>query len=100
MALIDDGININQLESYPVGGRSFCPRTEDKAFNYPYYVSSSGHGTVMASLIYGICPRAQLYVLKLTDHIGRDGSRQITAKSAARVCPHPRAYSYCSGKDC
>ncbi|KAF3059759.1 putative intracellular serine protease protein [Daldinia childiae] len=85
VALIDDGININELEYYPVGGRSFCPRTEDKAFNYPYYVSSSGHGTVMASLIYRICPRAQLYVLKLADHLGRDGSRQITAKSAARA---------------
>ncbi|KAI1474288.1 subtilisin-like protein [Daldinia eschscholtzii] len=85
VALIDDGIDINELEYYPVGGRSFCPRTEDKAFNYPYYVSSSGHGTVMASLIYRICPRARLYVLKLADHIGRDWNRQITAKSAARA---------------
>ncbi|KAI3325915.1 subtilisin-like protein [Xylariaceae sp. AK1471] len=85
VALIDDGININELEYTPIGGRSFCPRNEDKSHNYPYYVSSSGHGTVMASQIYRICPRAQLYVLKIEDHADENGSRQITARSAAQA---------------
>ncbi|KAI8633882.1 hypothetical protein F5Y19DRAFT_462121 [Xylariaceae sp. FL1651] len=85
VALIDDGININELEYTPIGGRSFCPRNEDKSHNFPYYVSSSGHGTIMASQIYRICPRAQLYVLKLEDYADANGNRQITARSAAQA---------------
>ncbi|KAI1156417.1 hypothetical protein F4825DRAFT_475545 [Nemania diffusa] len=85
VALIDDGVNISELEYTPIGGRSFCPRTEDKSRNFPYYVSSSGHGTVMASQIYRICPRAQLYVLKLEDYADENGNRQITARSAAQA---------------
>ncbi|KAI1123723.1 hypothetical protein F5Y10DRAFT_285770 [Nemania abortiva] len=85
VALIDDGVNINELEHTPIGGRSFCPRNEDKSRNFPYYVSSSGHGTVMASQIYRICPRVQLYVLKLEDYPDEHGNRQITARSAAQA---------------
>ncbi|KAF7948213.1 uncharacterized protein EAE97_003624 [Botrytis byssoidea] len=45
---------------------------------------SFGHGPAMASQIYRICPRAQLYVLKLDDHL-YDGQRRITALSAAQA---------------
>lgn len=31
VALIDDGVNISELEYTPIGGRSFCPRTEEYA---------------------------------------------------------------------
>jgi hypothetical protein len=87
VALIDDGINVNALESTPIGGRSFCTRDENQNLNYPYYVSSGGHGTVMASQIYRVCPRAQLYVLKLEDYATESSTRQISAKSAALVSP-------------
>ena len=86
VALIDDGINFDKLEYNPIGGRSFCTRDTDQNLNFPYYKSSTGHGSIMASQIYRICPRTQLYVLKLEDHVSKSSMRQITAKSAAQVC--------------
>ncbi|RDW68220.1 hypothetical protein BP5796_08877 [Coleophoma crateriformis] len=87
VALIDDGIDINELQYTPIGGRSFCPRDDNgDTLSFPWHFSSSGHGTVMASQIYRICPRTQLYVLKLEDHQNKKtGSHQITAKSAAEA---------------
>jgi hypothetical protein len=88
VALIDDGIDINDvsLESRIVGGRSFCHRNMEQNLNQPYYVSSGGHGTAMASLICRICPGARLYVLKLHEYVFDAGKRQITPESAAKVC--------------
>ena len=85
VALIDDGINVNELEHSPVSGRSFCPRDENHNLGFPFYLSSSGHGTVMASQIFRICPRTDLYVLKLEDYMVESSTRQITLKSAAQV---------------
>ena len=48
-------------------------------------MTSGGHGTVMASLICRVFPKAQLYVVKLDEHISENMKRQITAKSAAKV---------------
>ncbi|KAF7930842.1 hypothetical protein BELL_0266g00130 [Botrytis elliptica] len=81
VALIDDGIDITRLKHKHNGGQSFCTRDRDVV---PYYMSSFGHGPAMASQIYRICPRAQLYVLKLDDHL-YGGKRQITALSAAQA---------------
>ncbi|THV53899.1 hypothetical protein BGAL_0039g00110 [Botrytis galanthina] len=81
VALIDDGIDITKLQHKHDGGQSFCTRDRDVV---PYYISSFGHGPAMASQIYRICPRAQLYVLKLDDHL-YNGKRQITALSAAQA---------------
>lgn len=88
VALIDDGIDINDisLQSRIVGGRSFCHRNMEQNLNQPYYVSSGGHGTAMASLICRICPSVRLYVLKLNEYVIEAGKRQITAESAAKVC--------------
>jgi Subtilase family len=87
VALIDDGIDINDvaLQSRIVGGRSFCHRNMEQNLNQPYYVSSGGHGTVMASLICRICPNVRLYVLKLNEYMIEPGKREITADSAAKV---------------
>lgn len=84
VALIDDGIHFDELEYEPIGGRSFC-RDEDRNLTFPWYMSSGGHGTVMASQIYRICPRTQLYVVKLEDYASESSNRQITARSAAQV---------------
>ncbi|KUJ16880.1 uncharacterized protein LY89DRAFT_669327 [Mollisia scopiformis] len=85
IALIDDGVDIGEqsLHAKIIGGRSFCQRGEN--LNKPYYVTSGGHGTVMASLICRVCPRAQLYVVKLDEHMSENSKRQITAKSAAKA---------------
>lgn len=88
IALIDDGVDINEqsLHAKIIGGRSFCPRDSSQNLNKPYYITTGGHGTVMASLICRVCPKAQLYVLKLDEHVS-EHSRTITAKSAATVRP-------------
>lgn len=92
IALIDDGVDVKDLEFSFIGGRTFCTRDEQHNLNDPYYVSSTGHGTIMAKQIHLLCPRAQFYVLRLEDHASEEGGRQITAKSAAQVSPY---YHYC-----
>lgn len=84
VALIDDGVDAMDLEYPLLGGRTFCPRDEENNLNHPYYASATGHGTTMAKLIHFMCPRAQLYVLRLEDHPS-EGVRQISASSAAKV---------------
>ena len=88
IALIDDGVDMKEdaLHGKVIGGRSFCLRDEEKNLNKSYYVKSGGHGTAMASLICRVCPHAKLIVLKLDEYIGQNLERQITAKSAAKVC--------------
>lgn len=88
IALIDDGVDVNEqsLHAKIIGGRSFCMRNRFENLSMPYYVTAGGHGTVMASLICRVCPTAQLYVLKLDEHISETQQRQITAKSAEKVC--------------
>ncbi|KAH0562507.1 hypothetical protein GP486_002799 [Trichoglossum hirsutum] len=87
VALIDDGVDINEqsLSAKIIGGRSFCQRDRFQNLSMPYYVTSGGHGTVMASLICRVCPMAQLYVVKLDEHTSEQTTRQITAKSAAKA---------------
>jgi hypothetical protein len=87
VALIDDGIDIDDpiLRPSIVAGRSFCSRDVEQNLNEPYYVSSGGHGTAMASLICRVCPNVKLYVLKLDEYRSELGKRQITAESAAKA---------------
>lgn len=90
VALIDDGVDVTELDkdNQPIGGLTFSTRDEANNLSHPYYASSTGHGTAMAKLITFMCPRAQLYVLRLEDHPGEGaGARQISAKSAAKVIP-------------
>jgi len=86
VALIDDGIDMDDTILRPhniVSGRSFC--SHDTEQPRPYYLSSGGHGTAMASLICRVCPKVKLYVLKLDEYGSEPGKRQITAKSAAKA---------------
>lgn len=83
VALIDDGIDINQLAYQPFTGRSFSHRGDER--ENPWYHSSSGHGTIMAQQIYRICPDARLYVFKLDGKPGEDHKLRIIPKSAAQV---------------
>jgi hypothetical protein len=87
IALIDDGVDINEqaLTDKIIGGRSFCYRNKFQNLSKSYYVTTGGHGTIMASLICRVCPKAKLYVIKLDEDINEQSKRQITAKSAAKV---------------
>ncbi|KZZ89722.1 Peptidase S8, subtilisin-related protein [Moelleriella libera RCEF 2490] len=85
VALIDDGVDLNELDHSPVFGTNFSPG-EDGGEN-PWYHSSSGHGTFMASQIYRACPKTELYVFKMED-VQRQGGEEgpsPTARSAARA---------------
>ncbi len=88
VAVIDDGIDVHDpmVQSRIIDGRSFCSRDEEQNLNQPYYVSGGGHGTAMAKLICKVCPNVQLYILRLDEYVMEAGKRQITAKSAAKVC--------------
>ncbi|KAL7805226.1 hypothetical protein V8C44DRAFT_341207 [Trichoderma aethiopicum] len=63
VALIDDGIDYRQID-HPVhhpGWPIAKPDSEEK----PWYHSENGHGTIMAKMIFRMCPHAQLFVAKL-----------------------------------
>ncbi|PYH81025.1 subtilisin-like protein [Aspergillus uvarum CBS 121591] len=87
VALIDDGVDIEEktLRGKIVGGRSFSSRDHAQNLQQPFYVSGSGHGTVMASLICRVCPTAKLFVVKVAEHVSASSGRQISANSAARA---------------
>jgi len=83
VAIIDDGIAIfEQTIRRVMGGRSFC---RDESYSEPHNMSSSGHGTAMASLIWKVCPGVVLYVLRLDEYYAGSGKLQFTAESAAKV---------------
>lgn len=77
VALIDDGVDpaFNDLGSNISEGLSLDKRATGLCSGY--YQSSGGHGTIMACLIRLVCPKVQLYVVKLDE--------KLTAASAAKV---------------
>ncbi|KAK7716353.1 hypothetical protein SLS64_003507 [Diaporthe eres] len=93
VALIDDGIEVTEIrfdKSIVITGRSFYPkpqeRTSDKSTYLPWYLSSKGHSTIMASQIHRVAPKANLCFLKLQDsYHPQSNKRQITIKSAAQA---------------
>ncbi|KAK9443470.1 putative intracellular serine protease protein [Metarhizium brunneum] len=85
VALINDGVDAKDLEYSFIGGRTFCTRNEEYNLNDPYYVSSTGNGTIMAKRIHLLCPRAQFFVLRPEDHYSDEAGCQITARSAAQA---------------
>ncbi|KAI6366354.1 hypothetical protein MCOR25_005169 [Pyricularia grisea] len=87
VALIDDGVDIGdpRISECFAEGYSYDERDGDGADRvHPFYRSSGGHGTAMASLICKICPKVRLWVFRLRERIV-DGNRQLTAKSAAEA---------------
>lgn len=96
VALIDDGADITLPElqvrtslkdraqrSFP--GKSFHHFQGGWRVS-PYWVSSSGHGTIMARLIHKVCPSAVIYVIKLkTEQTVNSKKLQIEPKSAIQV---------------
>ncbi|CCT70672.1 related to microbial serine proteinase [Fusarium fujikuroi IMI 58289] len=86
VAIIDDGVDIKDLDYDFTGGRSFCIRSEHRGLLDPYYMSRTGHGTIMAKNIHLMCPHASLFILRLEDTPSEDGTKlNITARSAAKA---------------
>lgn len=96
VALIDDGADITLSElQVRTSPRDRTQRSfPGKSFHHfqggwrvsPYWVSSSGHGTIMARLIHKVCPSAVIYVIKLkTEQTVNSKKLQIEPKSAIQV---------------
>ncbi|PNP79773.1 hypothetical protein FNYG_06866 [Fusarium nygamai] len=86
IAIIDDGVDMKDLDYHFTGGRSFCVRSEHRGLLDPYYMSRTGHGTIMAKNIHLMCPHASLFILRLEDTPSEDGAKlNITARSAAKA---------------
>ncbi|KAK8253643.1 hypothetical protein IWZ00DRAFT_487058 [Phyllosticta capitalensis] len=86
VALIDDGYDISEpgINDKVVAGRSFCQHKSGK--NYAsYFTTNFGHGTIMANQICRVCPKVQLHMFRLDEHLSEQGKRQITAKSAVQA---------------
>ncbi|KAF2164254.1 hypothetical protein M409DRAFT_25597 [Zasmidium cellare ATCC 36951] len=83
VGLVDDGVNLNErsLQSRVIDGRSFDANLGEEDLTRPYYGSTHGHGTAMASLICRLCPRAKLFVTRIES--SPDG--EISAESAAKA---------------
>ncbi|RBA15540.1 hypothetical protein FPRO05_12614 [Fusarium proliferatum] len=86
IAIIDDGVDMKDLDYHFTGGRSYCVRSEHRGLLDPYYMSRTGHGTIMAKKIHLMCPHASLFILRLEDIPSEDGTKlNITARSAAKA---------------
>lgn len=93
MALLDDGVDLNQL--VPYYGQSHDGTAKDivMAFGVSccdfgrgsthWAISSRGHGTTMANMILRINPWVQLYSMKMQDGEDALGNRTIFPGSAA-----------------
>jgi hypothetical protein len=81
VALIDDGIDIRQFEHsvHHPGWPPAKPYSDEKL----WYHSERGHGTIMAKMIYKMCPRVELFVAKLADF--HDPKKLDNADKAADV---------------
>jgi hypothetical protein len=90
VAIIDDGIDgFDPTISKKIErGVSFCrplaPGSADLVRSY--YVSSGGHGTMMAKLVSRMCPPARLYIARLQEYTAANGKRYISPESATEVC--------------
>lgn len=93
IALIDDGVNLHTptVAGKVIGGETFDRGGPGDNGPGPYFLSDSGHGTVMADMICRVCPTAKLYVFKLETHYSQDATvdgqshSQIVTRSAALV---------------
>lgn len=91
ICLIDDGVEAEHKrisDRVDGGGMAFgtYPRDEFPGMTRPYYLSTTNHGTLMASLILSVCPFAKITSYRLDTRPGQDKGVHFTAKSAAKVC--------------
>lgn len=94
VALIDDGIDRTDLETYTrrveVTGMSYWSSSSGRAApNQSWHQSTHGHGTIMANSIARVNPWVELYAMRIQDEVDvgprNDISIRIHAGSAARA---------------
>jgi len=86
VAIIDDGIDMfhGEFQGSIANGVSFHSSGGLDTI-MPYFFSSSGHGTMIAKVIYQVCPTAEFYITRVEEASFSGGINQLTAKSAAKV---------------
>lgn len=79
IALIDDGVDTTNrsLQGKTYHGRSFA-FDDVGGRNYPYWMSDSNHGTIMARFIRKLCPTADIYIIKVATRRGTRHSSRLT----------------------
>ncbi|OAA57929.1 intracellular serine protease [Niveomyces insectorum RCEF 264] len=91
VALIDDGVDTTNpsLQGRKYQGKSF-DFYENGRRNHAYWISTSGHGTIMARFIRTVCPTAEIYVIKLSaDLVARDTNKlTVDVESAISSIQH------------
>lgn len=88
VALLDDGVTLPHEGADPrlFDGTSYQTYESDHQRVSPYWISETGHGTLMARLIHRICPKAIIKVFKLQTRTTADLSKvQIVESSAIEV---------------
>lgn len=95
MALLDDGVDLNQLTPYHGKTRDGTDKDIVKALGMSccdlgqnltnWAISSRGHGTIMANMILRINPWVELYSMKIQDGEDALGRRTIFPGSAANA---------------
>lgn len=65
LAIIDDGVDIGQIDGQVVAGISFTLSSADRV--RPYFISTFGRGTKIASLAHLFYPDVKLLVAKIDD---------------------------------
>jgi hypothetical protein len=88
VAILDDGIDMTYAHEIGCVGKSFFvnKRPDGSEYYWPWYFSSTGHGTLMAALVRKICPDVKLFVARLDQTISDENGRfQPTADSAVEV---------------
>jgi hypothetical protein len=78
IALLDDGVKLDQLQGINHYGQSFWPTDQ------PYWAGECTHGSAMADCIEKVCPKAELYVAQF-DGSGMLEDRKFTTRSAIDV---------------
>ncbi|KAK5630201.1 hypothetical protein RRF57_005916 [Xylaria bambusicola] len=92
VALIDDGVDVLEpsLQGKLIDGKTLSydelrggEPTEQR--EHAFWESSGGHGTVMANMIFRVCPMAKLYVIRMETHVDGENRSRISARSAAEA---------------
>ncbi|KAJ5087242.1 hypothetical protein N7456_010858 [Penicillium angulare] len=88
VALIDDGVDLCEraFREKVMHGKSLGYYWDKDQRERPWYVSDTGHGTVMAHMIIRVCPMAKIYPIKLDiDKNPQTGASQIKPDSAVKA---------------
>lgn len=79
VAILDDGVNLDEFEEETQQGDSFSPTQE-------YWVGPCKHGTAMAKCVQQIYPSAELIIARLDDSRSNDSQHPFTIRSCTQVC--------------